>query len=401
MRGFRDALWGFILLCLVIFVFGITTTLCLEFFGVLTLPEEYSVMKFFDSKMEKVASLQEYAEATLQNKTLVEFLKESKEESVTVELDGNTVTVVQLENSQEAMAETENAGQNLNSNNSFKYYNQLDEYAKIMYDGLEQNKDKLKSGNHRLDFGTTFNDLLHEETGNDILNQSFQLAVNAFSFDHPEIFYIDITKIYLLTEITTRPFSKTYKVSIGPNEGSYLYDEYKTEEDVNLAIAQVNQVKDYIMQNSLGTTYDKIKYVHDYLLQTAEYEKTIETYNNYNIYGAMVNKKAVCEGYAKTFKYVLDELNIPCFIVCGTATNSSGEVESHAWNYVEIDNALYAVDVTWDDPIIIGEGRVSQDVNYKYFLRGANKFFEDHVEDGTIIESAKFIYPKLSNIDYK
>ena len=71
---------------------------------------------------------------------------------------------------------------------------------------------KIKTGNYTFDFGTQFNDLLNQENGSNILNNSFQLAINSFAYDHPEIFYIDITKMYLLTETTTRTFSKTHKV---------------------------------------------------------------------------------------------------------------------------------------------------------------------------------------------
>ena len=71
-----------------------------------------------------------------------------------------------------------------------------------------------------------FNDLLHEDAGMDKLNNSFQLAINALTFDNPDLFYIDVTKVYLLTEITTRAFSKTYRVSIGGNGSNYLFDNF-------------------------------------------------------------------------------------------------------------------------------------------------------------------------------
>lgn len=393
MRRIREAIGTFILTNLVIIVFIFTLYLCLEFFGIIQVPEERSLVKFLYAKMDLAVSVVPgYVENTLKDTNLKEIFNKDTN-SIAVELDENTVTTVQLQ---------EDQNENIkNSNNMvFRYYDQLDQNAKIMYDALESNKDKLKSGNHVFNFGTTFDELLHQENGNEILNQSFQLAVNSFSFDHPEIFYIDITKIYLLTEETTTPFSKTYRVSIGPNEASYLYEEYTSESDVNFAVNQVNQIKDSIKQNAQGSNYDKIKYVHDYLIDATEYEKNVETHNNYNIYGAMVQKKAVCEGYSKAYKFILDELEIPCFIVCGTGQNSSGEIESHAWNYVQLDNNLYAVDVTWDDPVIIGNGIISNDFRYKYFLKGSDNFFDDHIEDGTIIETAKFTYPRLNNLDY-
>ena len=85
--------------------------------------------------------------------------------------------------------------------------------------------------------------------------------------------------------------------------------------------------------------------------------------------------------------------------------NSEGKAESHAWNYVQIDDEWYAIDVTWDDPVITGPGYLSeakkQESKYEYYLNGSNKFFEDHFEDGNIVGEANFKYPTLSVLNYK
>ena len=36
----------------------------------------------------------------------------------------------------------------------------------------------------------------------------------------------------------------------------------------------------------------------------------------------------------------MDELKIPCVLVSGTGTNSNGQTESHAWNYVQLDGKM-------------------------------------------------------------
>ena len=101
----------------------------------------------------------------------------------------------------------------------------------------------------------------------------------------------------------------------------------------------------------------------------------------------------------------MDELNIPCIIACGIGKNSSGAAESHAWNYVQVDEQWYAIDVTWDDPVVpehlVGKAVVSEEDRYQYYLKGANKFFEDHFEDGNIVGEANFKYPTLSVLNYK
>ena len=104
----------------------------------------------------------------------------------------------------------------------------------------------------------------------------------------------------------------------------------------------------------------------------------------------------MCEGYARGFKYILDELGIPCVLISGTATNSNGETESHAWNYVELEGKWYAVDVTWDDPVIVGDGYITSDVKYKNFLKGSDTFFETHEADGYLSpNSIEFTFSRI------
>ena len=392
MKRFIERIATFFLTIFIVVIFTVTTYFCLEFFDIITVPEKYSLVKIINSKMEMMVSVQEYIPISTEDSEILE-IEDEVEDSIIVELEGNSVTTIHLSNLNEEQIET--FGESY-----FRYYDQLNEYSKKMYDALEREKEMLRTGTYTFDFGTEFDDLLKKENGSEILNNSFQLAVNAFSFDHPEIFYIDITKMYLLTEITTRAFSKTYRVSIGKNETDYLYEGYQSQADVELAIEQAELIKENVKQNAFGSDYDKVKYVHDYLIETIEYEKTVESHNNYNIYGALINKKSVCEGYAKAFKYILDDMEIPCIVVFGTAKNSSGQIESHAWNYVKLNNEWYAIDVTWDDPIIIGFGYLSNDIKYKYFLKGQNNFFSDHTEDGTIVRAGTFIYPNLSETDY-
>ena len=68
---------------------------------------------------------------------------------------------------------------NYANNTNRYYYNQLDEYGKIIYDGINDNIENMKSGTYTIDFGTDFNDLLNSENGEETLNKAFQSAWNA------------------------------------------------------------------------------------------------------------------------------------------------------------------------------------------------------------------------------
>ena len=259
----------------------------------------------------------------------------------------------------------------------------------------------MKSGTYTIDFGTTFNELLQTDSGEQTLTDSFQLSINALLLDHPEIFYLDVTQIYMYTEITKNISGSTYRISIGPNEnGSYLESGFYSENDVIIAEAQIEYILDDIIDSLSGSTYNKIKQIHNYLIDNTTYDSN-STEMSHNIYGTLVNNLAVCDGYSKSFKYILDNIGISCVVVCGIGENSSGEIENHAWNDVLIDGSWYAVDVTWDDPIIVGGRSVLTDeLRYNYFLKGSTNFYSSHTEDGYIVDNGSFSYPTLSYIDY-
>ena len=99
---------------------------------------------------------------------------------------------------------------------------------------------------------------------------------------------------------------------------------------------------------------------------------------------------------------VTGTFEIPCVIVAGEGTNSEGSTENHAWNYVELDGKWYAIDCTWDDPIIIGGGKLSNSAKYKYFLKGESEFNQSHFPSGQFTENGKvFEYPPLSINNYR
>lgn len=401
----------FILVFLIIIILAATVYFCLDVFGIIQVPEEYSIASILYSEIEIRAASSDNIYENVVEEDFDTVVKKKKEETSSSENESETNYNDELEeaiekyfgsSSEITQENEENQTEEIEEDTRRFYYSQLDSYGKIIYDKLYANKGKLKTGTYTADFGSTFDDLLHEENGSETLNNSFQLAINALTFDNPELFYIDVTKIYLLTEITTRAFSTTYKVSIGGNGESYLSDTFGTQETTNYSIGIVEQYKNEIIAECENlSTVEKIRYVNNYLIDNTEYDLSAGE-NVYNIYGALVDKKAVCEGYARTCKYILDDLNIPCIIACGIGKNSEGKTESHAWNYVKVDGQWYALDITWNDPVITNGIGILTDANrYEYFLNGSDKFFVDHFEDGNIVGDSNFKYPTLSILNYE
>ena len=95
------------------------------------------------------------------------------------------------------------------------------------------------------------------------------------------------------------------------------------------------------------TDYEKELAIHDYIVTHCEYG--YEDYSNdyaYRAYGALVQGKAVCNGYAEAMALLLNCVGVESDIMTGWANG-----ELHAWNRVKLDGNWYQVDSTWDDPV--------------------------------------------------
>lgn len=321
----------------------------------------------------------------------------SKKQDKKIEENVELVTLSpNIEGTQENNIQT-----NTNINNKY-FYNQLNDTQKIIYTELNNNKQNLKQGNFVIKYGNSFSNILSKENGSTELGIDYQTAIEAFTHDNPELFYLDVNKMYLNIETTTKFLKTTYNVYIAPGNGAtYLSSDYASIEQIDAGIAEIESIKNAMLKRLSGTDYQKIVFIHDYLVSTIDYDTSYLATGTYTLYGALVEKKCVCEGYAKAFKYLANAAGFNCEIMQGKATNSSGQTENHAWNCIEIDGKWYEIDPTWDDPIVIGNGKLTNAVKYKYFLKGTETFEKDHELSYQFSNEGKsFDYPKISSKDY-
>ena len=285
------------------------------------------------------------------------------------------------------------------------FYRQLDETEQALYDGLNSNRKQMKSGVYTIPFEDQFSDVLELPRGFTQLNNSFQAAVDAYLQDNPNVFYLNIRHLYLHIDTTTFLGMDTYNVYIDNGQkASYLAKPFTSRETVVRAQRRMKAVREQIVRQSTGDDYTDICMVHDYLVDNVEYDSS-HPGTCYSAYGALVKHKAVCQGYAKAFQYLMDALDIPCILVSGTASDADGNLESHAWNYVQLSGKWYAVDVTWDDPVFedaLSETLLSASARTTYLLKGEQTMSEDHFPDGVLTTGSKhFSYPELNESDYK
>ena len=239
--------------------------------------------------------------------------------------------------------------------------------------------------------------------GDASLLQMFQNASNAFMMDQNDLFYLDWTKLSVRIGKTSAGWS--VHIGNGAYENLYLkgYDEAKIDQELSAMNAKIAEIK--AGADSLTTREEKVEYVHDALIEQIEYvyRGTTDVPGDTPV-GALVYGQAWCEGYARAFKAVMDEMGIPCLLIGGTglpeaAQNGeslvSPDVEAHMWNYVNMnDGKWYAVDVTYDDPITQKEG---DPIRKTCLLKGSNEFSARHVESGLFSQGGRnFQYPVIS-----
>ncbi|MBQ7990049.1 MAG: hypothetical protein IJ251_03235 [Oscillospiraceae bacterium] len=150
-----------------------------------------------------------------------------------------------------------------------------------------------------------------------------------------------------------------YNTSAQSFEMDFTYRYSMTE--VNAMLSRVEEEGKKILEltDASMTDYDKLKIFHDYLVRNVE---SGDDENSDSIYGALVEKHALCEGYAKAFSYLCNLAGIENMIVTGFT-----DID-HMWNMVKVDGNWYHVDVGWDRPAEALLEKCPDMVLYQYFL---------------------------------
>ena len=138
--------------------------------------------------------------------------------------------------------------------------------------------------------------------------------------------------------------------------------------------------------------YAALRSVYDWMTANISYD--YENLNDptyllkYSAYAALINRTAVCQGYAVLLYRLLLEMGIDNRVITGFSNGGS-----HAWNIVRFGSKYYNLDSTWD------ASWAQSGLDYEYFLR-CNENFPDHARDVEYTTAAfNAAYP-MSDTDY-
>lgn len=128
-----------------------------------------------------------------------------------------------------------------------------------------------------------------------------------------------------------------------------------------------------------SSAYDKIKYIHDWIVNNSDYVSAFKESEAKYADGPIVKGIGNCNGYARAFWYLTSSLGFDCIYVEGTVYGD----EWHSWNRIKLDGVWYSVDVCFDDYSVYGD----KTIYYTNFLKGDKTFGQTHTPD------ERYIYP--------
>ncbi len=178
-------------------------------------------------------------------------------------------------------------------------------------------------------------EILLKDAGVTVTESELKTAMRCYHADYPQHFWYNGAYNYVMdgsgTILSVKP---TYTMTASQKQTAQ-----KKVDDV---------VKELLGKAAYGQTeYARELILHDALADRVKY---VAGTNAHNLYGALVEGKAVCEGYARAFQYLLYQSGTQCLFVEGTGIRPGGSKgEAHAWNVVKVGGKYYHTDVTWDD----------------------------------------------------
>lgn len=213
-----------------------------------------------------------------------------------------------------------------------EYASDIDEAAANMRAGLVAREQTIR-------FGYSYEGTVDEEAGADkihaIAEKAFEHTGNPQEGD------------YLLWQYAGWEASAAGHITDGILNLVYTYTVtyYTTAEQEN----RMNQeVKRLLSELALDeeNDYKKIKSIYDYICSNITYDNenlVDDTYLlKHTAYAALINKTAVCQGYAVLFYRLALESGVDARVITGDAGGA------HAWNIAKLGNCYYNLDSTWD-----------------------------------------------------
>lgn len=195
--------------------------------------------------------------------------------------------------------------------------------------------------------------------------EDFHEVTQAMNLDNPHLYYVDFNKMTLQYSLISCTIRVVYLVD------KTLHKEVESK----LRKTVLNVLRDV-----MGKTVKQASLIlHDWLVLHCKYGEC-ERFPNagHSIVGALLYGTCVCEGYAKAYKCLADQIKLRCLVAVGDAIHPNGRTGGHAWNIIKLDSQFYHIDVTFD--LLIANEYISR----AYYLLSTKEICLDHKMDEKI-----------------
>ena len=172
-------------------------------------------------------------------------------------------------------------------------------------------------------------------TGN-FSQDTIQKAYTCLLMDHPEIFWSDgytYVTSYINNAVSGHKVEFTYTMSRDQIQ--------KTNKEIENSMIEIVKTLP-----SLEANYETVRAIYDWFVSNCTYD---ETNLDQSMYSVMINKSGVCASFSKAFEFLMQCIGIPCTVIHGKLSQSSGLLGStlgHEWNIIQLNGSWYHVDIT-------------------------------------------------------
>lgn len=253
----------------------------------------------------------------------------------------------------------------ININDYYKddNFNYVDDYTES---GIKNRNDLINSIYYAINSGTDYIERYIDSDYTNYINDINTLtAYNGAEFKKVISTLNNFVHPYNSSNNVKISYGGNYKIGITINR-AYTQDE----------INEINNKVDKILNENVNNNMppkEKIRAIHDYIIDHTEYDKlkyenkNDDTYKSNTAYGVLIEGYGTCNGYADAMEIFLDKMNIINYKISN---------EEHIWNLVYLDGKWYHLDLTWDDPI--SDININRDT---YFLISTKTL--EKINDGT------------------
>ena len=178
--------------------------------------------------------------------------------------------------------------------------------------------------------------------------------------DNPRIFWTENSFSYSVVRVKREEYIYSPKYRFSPEQKKAMEREILEKEKMFLTGIRFSMTP-YEKALRLYENFPRlIKYDSDATVGARKAKRRYNLDDCSTIYGAFVRQRAVCEGYARAYQYLLNKFGVKCMVVIGDIRGGGG----HAWNLVDLGDGWYHVDVTWGDQI---KSFVEGKIDYTWF----------------------------------